>query len=62
MSMFARFDENSAMTLRVIRKQNVMDGRMHAHTDERTHGHRENSIPTTNKVNKRKYTCIFHIK
>ena len=38
MSMFARFDENPAMTL----KQNVTDGR--------THAQRENSIPTANKV------------
>ena len=41
MNMFARFDENPAMTLRVIketkrygRKQSVTDGR----TDGRTHG------------------------
>ena len=37
MNMFARFDENPAMTLRVIKEQNVTDGR--------THGQRENSIP-----------------
>ena len=45
--MFARFDENPAMTLQVIKKKR--DGRMHtrtdAHTHERTHGQRENSIP-----------------
>ena len=60
------FDENPAMTLQdiketkrygwtdvrtdnvktVLRKQSVMDGR----TDACTHGQRENSIPTTNKV------------
>ena len=38
MNMFARFDENPAMTLRVIKETK--------HTD----GQRENSIPTTNKV------------
>ena len=42
MNMFARFDENPAMTLQDIKKQNVTDGR--------THRRRENSIPTTNKV------------
>ena len=31
---------------KILRKQNVTDGRMDAHTD----GQRENSIPTTNKV------------
>ena len=40
MNMFARFDENPAMTLRVI-KETKRYGR--------THG-RENSIPPTNKV------------
>ena len=44
--MFARFDENPAMTLQNIKKQNVTDGR----TDAHTHGQCENSIPTTNKV------------
>ena len=33
MNMFARFDENPAMTLQVIKKQNVTDGRMHGRTD-----------------------------
>ena len=42
MNMFARFDENPAMTL----QQNVTDGRTHTWMD----GQRENSIPTTNKV------------
>ena len=41
MNMFARFDENPAMTLRVI-KETKRYGRMH--------GQRENSIPPTNKV------------
>ena len=35
MNMFARFDENPAMTLQDIKK-NVTDGRTHAHTDTRT--------------------------
>ena len=39
--MFARFDENQAMTLRVI-KETKRYGR--------TDGQRENSIPPTNKV------------
>ena len=47
--MFARFDENSAMTLRVI-KETKRYGRTDARTDGRTHGQRENSIPPTNKV------------
>ena len=45
MNMFARFDENPAMTLEDI-KETKRNGR----TDARTHGQRENSIPTTNKV------------
>ena len=54
MIMFARFDENPAMTLQDI-KETKPYGRMHAHTDARTHGRTihgqcENSIPTTNKV------------
>ena len=49
MNMFARFDENPAMTLRVI-KETKRYGRMDARTDGRTHGQRENSIPPTNKV------------
>ena len=44
MNMFARFDENPAMTLQDIKKTKRC-GR----TDARTDGH-ENSIPTTNKV------------
>ena len=47
--MFARFDENPAMTLRVI-KETKRYGRTHGHTDGRTDGQRENSIPPTNKV------------
>ena len=42
--MFARFDENPAMTLEDI-KETKRYGGTHAHT-----GGRENSIPTTNKV------------
>ena len=43
--MFARFDENPAMTLRVI-KETKRYGRTHGRTD----GQPENSIPPTNKV------------
>ena len=43
MNIFAKFDENAAITLQVIKKtkQNVTDGRTHGRTD----GQRENSIP-----------------
>ena len=44
-NMFARFDENPTMTLRVI-KETKRYGRTHGRTD----GQRENSIPPTNKV------------
>ena len=47
--MFARFDENPAMTLRVI-KETKRYGRTDGRTDARTDGQRENSIPPTNKV------------
>ena len=43
--MFARFDENPAMTLQDI-KETKRYGRMHTRMD----GQRENSIPTTNNV------------
>ena len=43
--MFARFDENPAMTLRVIKET-----KRYGRTDARTDGQRENSIPPTNKV------------
>ena len=46
MNMFARFDENPAMTLQVI-KETKRYGRTHGHTDARTDGQRENSIPPT---------------
>ena len=49
MNMFARFDENPAMTLRVI-KETKRYGRTHGRTDGRMDGQRENSIPPTNKV------------
>ena len=42
MNMFARFDENPAMTLRVI-KETKRYGRTDGHMD----GQRENSIPPT---------------
>ena len=51
--MFARFDENPEMTLRVIKetkRYGRTDRRTDARTDGRTHGQRENSIPPTNKV------------
>ena len=46
MNMFARFNENPAMTLQDIKETSVTDGWTHG----RTHGQRENSIPPTNKV------------
>ena len=42
MNMFASFDENPAMTL-----QDVKETKRYGHTDGRTHGQRENSIPNT---------------
>ena len=48
MNMFARFDENPAMTLQDIKetkRYGRTDGRTDAHMDARTHGQRENSIP-----------------
>ena len=50
--MFARFDENPAMTLQVIKKtkrygrtNERTHRRTHARTHARTHGQRENSLP-----------------
>ena len=51
--MFARFDENPAMTLQDIKetkRYGRTDGCTDRRTDGRTDGQRENSIPTTNKV------------
>ena len=64
--MFARFDENPAMTLRVIKETKHyrrtharMDGQrellrkqsvMDGRMDARTDGQRENSIPPTNNI------------
>ena len=45
MNMFARFDENPAMTFQDIKKT-----KRYGRTDAHTHGQCENSIPTTNKV------------
>ena len=45
MNMFARFDENPAMTL-----EDIKETKCYGRTDGWTHGQRENSIPTTNKV------------
>ena len=53
MNMFARFDENQAMTFQDIKetkRYGRTDGWTRTHTHARTHGQRENSIPTTNKV------------
>ena len=49
MNMFARFDENPAMTLQDIKKTKLYE-RTHTLTHAHMHGQRENSIPTTNKV------------
>ena len=45
MNMFARFDENPALTF-----QDIKETKRYGRTDARTDGQRENSIPTTNKV------------
>ena len=45
MNMFARFDKNPAMTLRVIQET-----KRYGRTDAHTRGQRKNSILTTNKV------------
>ena len=44
--MFARFDENPAMTLQDI-KETKCYGWTHARPDAHTDGQRKNSIPTT---------------
>ena len=41
MNMFARFDENPAMTL-----QDITETKRYGRMDARTEGQRENSIPT----------------
>ena len=48
MNMFARFDENPAMTLDIkeTKRYGQTDGRTHGRMD----GQRENSIPKKNKV------------
>ena len=53
MNMFARFNENPAMTLQDIKetkRYGRTDGQTDGRTDGRTDGQRENSIPPTNKV------------
>ena len=50
MNMFARFNENPAMTL-----QDIKETKRYGRTDARTHGRtdrqrKKNSIPPTNKV------------
>ena len=47
--MFARSDENPAMTLQDIEETKLYRG-THARMDGRTDGQHENSIPTKNKV------------
>ena len=59
MNMFARFDENPAMTLQVI-KETKRYGRTDGRTDTRTDGQRENSIPPTNKVCGGYNQCFQH--
>ena len=49
MVMFAKFDENPAMSLQDI-KETKRYGRTHGRTHGRTDGQHKNSIPTTNKV------------
>ena len=53
MNMFARFDENPAMTI-----EDIKETKRYGRTDARTHGQREHSIPTTNKVCGRYYKKI----
>ena len=61
MNMFARFNENPAMTLQDIKetkRYGRTDGRTHGRTDTRTHGRTDNvktvyplqTLPPTNKV------------
>ena len=45
MDMFARFNEDPAMTL-----QDIKETKCYGRTDGRTDGQCENSIPPTNKV------------
>ena len=59
--MFARFDENPAMTLRVIKET-----KRYGRTDGCTDGQSENSIPPTNKVcggykKKKKYVAYYKL-
>ena len=65
MNMFARFNENPAMTLQDI-KETKRYGRTHGQTHGCTDGQRENSIPPTNKVcggiKTRKYRNVSEIK
>ena len=52
MNMFARFDENQAMTFQDI-KETIRYGRTDGRTDGRTHARTDNVktvYPTTNKV------------
>ena len=57
MNMFARFDENPALTF-----QDIKETKRYGQTDGRTDRQRENSIPTTNKVcggyNNYQFLCV----
>ena len=55
--MFARFDENPAMTLQVIKET-----KRYGRTDGRTDGQRENSIPPTNKVCGGYNYCLMQVE
>ena len=48
MNMFARFDENPAMTLQAI-KETKRNGRTDRHTDARTDGHVKTVYPPQTK-------------
>ena len=61
MNMFARFDEDPAMTLRVI-KETKRYGRTDGCTDGRTDGQRENSIAVILSKNIfSKPNCFMHM-
>ena len=63
--MFARFNENPAMTLQDMKetkRYGRTDGRTDTRTDARTDGQRENSIPPTNKVCGGYNYCLMQVK
>ena len=61
MNMFARFDENSAISLEDI-KETKRYGRTDARTNGHTDGQCENSLLTTNKVWGGGYNNVIHSK